>query len=208
MTIEPRPPENLSHTYLFDEGCVKTWLTETTNKLISLYAMDDMEKMVDEQRRAIKTVTQYPLNEIDVREKFGEQARKEALKILEEERKNYVEFKSPYIKNVLEQVIKRLRNLVYAVDEKGKPFKLQIIIEKVPFSGKGGEGSPSMRDDTYVLDHDYQRLEQIALVRGRLAELTDYVAYFNEELSELWKEASSLGSLEYVRKEEKKDAKT
>jgi hypothetical protein len=204
MTIEPRPPENLCHTYLFDEGCVKTWLTETTNKLISLYAMEDMEKMVDEQRRAFKTVTSYPLNEIDVREKFGEQARKEALKILEEERKNYVEFKLPYIKNTLEQVIKRLRNLVYAVDEKGKPFKLQIIVEKVQIVGSVGQGSPSMRDDVYVLDRDYERLNQIALVRGRVTEFEDYFPYMNEELTALYQTASSLGSLEYVTKEEKK----
>jgi hypothetical protein len=203
MTIEPRPPENLCHTYLFDEGCVKTWLTETTNKLISLYAMEDMEKMVDEQRRAFKIVTPYPLNEIDVREKFGEQARKEALKILEEERKNYVNFKSEYIRNVLEQVIKRLRNLVYAVDENGKAFKLQMIIEKVPVVGITGPYS-SMRDDVYVLDHDYERLNQIALVRGRLGEFEDYFPYMNEELTALYQHASSLGSLECVRKEESK----
>lgn len=122
--MSARNPESVDYTRLWDEGCVKSWLTETTNKLISLYAMEDMQKMVDEQRRAFKTVTPYPLNEIDVREKFGEQARKEALKILEKERKNYVEFKSPYIKKVVEQVIRRLQNLVYAVDEKGKAFKL------------------------------------------------------------------------------------
>lgn len=64
-----------------------------------------------------------------------------------------------------------------------------------------------MRDDVYVLDHDYERLNQIALVRGRLTEFEDYYQYMNEEIVALYQEASSLGDLEYVRKEEK-DAKT
>ena len=164
-----------------------------------------MEKMVDEAKRAFKPIPIYEHGGdfTFLSEKFGEQARKEALKILEIERKAYVEFKSPYIKNMLEQVIKRLRNLVYGVD-KGKPFKLQIIIEKVQIVGSVGQGSPSMRDDVYVLDHDYERLNQIALVRGRVAEFEDYFPYMNEELTALYQQASSLGSLEYVRKEEKK----
>jgi hypothetical protein len=140
MSINVRKPETLDHTRLFDEGCVKSRLDELTKAFIAKFAHDEMLKMADKAKRAFKPIPMYPqYSESALMEKFGEQARKQALKILEQERQEYVNYHSERIKAILNKIIKRLRFLVYAIDEKGKPTKLKVIIEKVTepdFMGK------------------------------------------------------------------------
>jgi len=190
---------------IFDEGCVKSWLTETTNKLISLYAMEETQKMADEQRRAFKPIVGDPRYSdfTFISEKFGEKARQEALKILEAERKAFVEARAESIKNTLTIVIRQLKFLVFTDKGKGK-----IYIRKVPIEGKVGQNAPSEREVSYFESYPegIEHLERIGRVLNCFAELNDYVPYMNEELTALYQQARDLASLERVW--EKKDAKT
>jgi len=206
MSIEPRSGQTLSPNAVFDEGCAETRLKELTLLFITKFAHEDMEKIADEARRAFKPIPPYEHGgDTFLYEKFGEQARKEALKILEAERKAVVEYRAEYIKNTLNIIIRQLRFLVFTDKGKGK-----IYIKKMQIEGRIGQNAPSEREVSYFESYPegIEHLERIGRVLNRLSELNDYVPYLSVELRDHWIQAKALANLETVREWEKKDAKT
>lgn len=180
---------------LFDEGCAKTRLKELTEGFMSQLALKEMEKRADEEKRAFKPVSEYQGH----KEQFREQATIEAQKVFEQERQNYVTEISNYIRNSLLIIQRRLTNMVYAVDLQGKPFRIQILNERIVAPNHRGEMEE--RDDAYVLDHDYERLKQINVWKSHLTEFEQYAPYMSETLKELWNKVLELANLETVRVE-------
>lgn len=203
MNIEPRNGFELSPNAVFDEGCAETRLKELTLLFITKFATEDMEKIADEARRAFKPIPPYEHggDSTFLYEKFGEQARKEALKILEAERKAVVEYRAESIKNTLNIIIRQLRFLVFTEHGKGK-----IYIRKVPIEGKVGQNAPSEREVEYFESYPegVEHLERIWRVRNCFTPLNDFVPYMSVELRELWMQARALANLETVREWEKK----
>jgi len=196
---KPRSPDSLSHIQLFDKGAVNSRLRELTLAFIGQYATEKMRKICDQAKRNFEPIPVCNWHQTELEEEFGEQAQKEAQEVLEKERQSYVDSLSDYIKRTLSQVIRQLRFLVWAVDENGKPYKLQHVIAKE--NTADGRGNWDYREVEYVGDHDFGRFEQIRLLNHRLAEFSDYVPYFNDELKKLWHDANDLATLEIVRKE-------
>jgi len=208
MSISPRSAETLDHTRLWDEGCVKSFIEETTKNLIEIYSLEDMRAMAMKQKRAFQPVTPYPLSEVEVRDKFYEKAKQEALKILEQERKNYVAFHSDRFKKIISQIIKQLQFLVYYVDENGKPQKGKIIVERKVVLDDVAKGTWIERDMQYFeiyTAEGIERVNQISGVMARLNELSDYIAYGDIELQELYRQALDLQP--EIIWEKKKDVK-
>jgi len=205
MNIEPRNGFELSPTAVFDKQCAETRLKELTLLFITKFATEDMEKIADEARRAFKPIPIYEHGGDSefLYAKFGEQARKEAEKILEAERKALTEYRAESIKKTLNIIIRQLRFLIYSEHGKGK-----IYIKKVPIEGKTGQNAPSEREVEYFESYPegVEHLERIGRVLSCFRELNDYAPYFSIELHDLWRQAQDLASLERVR--EKKDAKT
>jgi hypothetical protein len=201
--MSARSPETLGHAQLFDEGCTSSRLKELTQGFIGQYVKEDLKAWALEHKKAFSEIPLYPLNEEEIQNKFYEKARGEALKILEEERKNYVDYLTSYIRTTLQSLIRRLRPLVYGIDEKGKSCKLKIIIER-KIVRDDERRTFEERDVQYVGDNETERYNQIVLLQSRLNEFPDYVPYMSQELRELYSEASNLANLEVVRK----DAKT
>lgn len=207
-TITPR--KSLTHNQVFNEWCIKSRIEELIKAFMSKLEHEERKKLEQQQFKEAIEKGEIPkfkwreLSQGERYERYHEKAEKEAWKILEQERKNYVESKSAYIKKTLQQIIKRLRFMVYTVDAKGNPQKVKIYIERVNRPDHKGEWQT--RDIMYVEDYDFERLDQINRVRARLNEFRDYVPYFNDELCQLWREASDLANLEIVRKEKKENA--
>lgn len=204
--MSARSGETLDYTQVFDKGCVDSRLHELTMHFISEFAFDDMRARAKAQRLAGEPTTNYPLNQAETIEKFTERAKVKALKTVEQERKNLVDYQTPYIKMVLERVLKRLRYMVYNVDEKGKVSKVKIVMEKIAQADNRGQWET--RDVQYVGNRDIERFESICRILEQASQFNGYVPYFNEEVSKLWKEVSELGNLEHIRKEDLKNATT
>lgn len=181
-------------TRCFDEQCVRSRVAELTERFISEWALEDMRQMAKAQRLKGDVVTEYPLNQAQIMEKFGEKAHAKALEILEQDRKNVVDEKSPYITIVLKNCIRQLRNLVFASDGQKK----KIFIEKVPVIGAIHPNNPTMRDVAFIGDHDFSTYDAIGKLAVRFSEFAQYAPYFSKELSALWKETNELYSLEIV----------
>lgn len=200
--MSARDGAQLNPSQVFDKGCAETRLREVTSQLIQQYVKEDLEKFALEYKKAFKPVPPYPLNESEIVEKFGYTAETEARKILEQERKNLVDFQSEYIKDVLERTIRKLRWLVYNGAE-----KVKIILDKEPSYRATSKDAPSMRDIMYFGDHDFERYEAFCRTRDVLEKFRDYRPYFNEELLGLWNEAMELSNLEVVEKAKEKESK-
>lgn len=202
MSVRPRDPCEVNHVRLFDAGAVKSRLDELTSAFVNQYAMEEMRKIADKAKRKFQPLPAYNLSLPELYEKYGEQAKKEAQKVLEQERQSYVDYMTDYIKRNLTQIAKQLRFMVWVVDERGRPYKLQRIIEKAMTADTRGKWD--FREIQYVGDHDAERLNQISLLSSRLDEFRDYAPYFNEELKQLWETATELATLETIYKEQTK----
>jgi len=205
MSVQPRSPDTLNHTVLFDDGCAKSRLEELTKLFIKKFELEEAEKIWDKAKRQFKTPPTFNYIEAELEIMYGKRAREEAEKVLEAERQAYVSYLSDYIKTNLTRVSKQLRFMVYAINEKGEPYKLKIIVEKMFKALPKGDGYYECEEE-YVGEHDFDRLNQINLTRGRLNEFKDYEPYLSEELKKLWVEAQDLATLERVKKEAKGDA--
>jgi hypothetical protein len=202
--IEPRSGETISPTQVFDLQCAETRLKELTQLIIAKFVQKDLENFAMEYKKAFKPVPQYPLNEAEIKQKFYEKARKEAERILEQERRNVVEQRSEYIKNTLNIIIKQLRLLIYTENGKGK-----IYLKKVPLEGNVGSNSPPFRDILYfeTYPEGIERCGQIMQQKSRIDEFSDYFQYMPQDLAALYQQASTLANVEFVGEKEK-DAKT
>lgn len=173
-----REGEGLSPSQVFDCGCAKTRVQELTELLIGEYALEDMRKLADKQKRAFEAVTPYPYVD-QIRERFFERARQEALRILEVERKNVADFHTPALKRYLETYMKQLR---FVLDDR-KPF-------------------PVYQEESWNLTLQaktvtaYSKHEIINRFSHLLQGFVDFRPYLNEELTAMWKEADMLASQE------------
>ena len=204
MSIEARSGESLTHTAVFVNGCVKSRLGELYRLFIAKFTHEERQKIVDKAKRAFKPIPQDTSIFSDLEEKFGDKARKRAFKVLEQERQNYVDFKSDYINRNLKCIIPQLRFLVFIVDEEGKPRKAKIYIEKIMKSD--GKGNSRLVDVCYIenIQQGVERLAQIGRVRNKLPDFKEYVPYMKKDTLKLWKEAQDLASLEMLRVEPEK----
>ena len=193
--IEPRSGENLSPTAVFDGQCAESRLEELTKQIMQIFVHEDLENFAMEHKKAFKPIPLYPLNEAEINEKFYEKARKEAERILSQERRNVVEQRSQYIKNTLNIIIRQLRLLVFTEHGKGK-----IYLKKEPISGQCHPNNPSEREIFYfeTYPEGIERYNQIMQQKGRLNEFEDYFAYMTQDLIELYQQASALAELEFV----------
>jgi len=203
LSIAIRNPETLSHTYLFDEGCVRTRLDELTRAFISKFETEAMQRIVDKAKRNFEPIPTFNFIQSELEQKYGERAKEEAQKILEQERQLFINSRTETIKKALTQIIQRLRFLVYAVDSEGKPYKLQIFMEKI--AHYNSNGTVSFPQELYVGDRDFERAKDILNTSARLKEFELYLPYFSEELKDFWNEATELGNLEWVDKDKEKE---
>ena len=195
---EPRDPRSLDHIRIFDEGCVRSRLQELTLLFISQHATEKMRKVTDQAKRKFQPLPVCDWSHSVLEEEYGEKALKEAQEVLETERRSYVDLMTPNIQRDLTRLIKQLRYLVYAVDEGGKPYKLQHIVETAVTPDH--QGNWDLRETAYVGEHDTERFHSIRLLNHRLAEFRHFVPYFNDELKGLWSTANDLATLEIVHK--------
>lgn len=192
-----KPQDNLSPTQVFDEGCAESRLEELTQLIMEKLVEKDLKQFAREHREKHEPVPPYPYNEIQIREIFYEKARAEAIRVLEQERKNVVKARENYIKNTLNHIIRQAKLLVFTADGKiGKIYR-----KKEPIVGSVPRDSPSFRDVEYFEDDcpaGRERYEQIVRLKGRLAEFNQYSAYMSPELQSLLAEANNLLNLEVV----------
>lgn len=198
--MSARSRESIDRMCAFEKGCVASRLQELTMQLIAEYTSEDVRKLAQEQRLAGNPVTMYPLGQAQIIEKFGEKARAEAFRILEQEKTSFVDHLTPYIKATIERNLKRLRHLVYDFDDNGKVFKVKVIREKIAQADHYGNWDE--REVKYVGDRDVQRYEAICGILSQLSKFNEYAPYMNEELGKQWREISDLGNLEEVKKED------
>jgi len=164
--------------------------------IIAKLTEEDLKAFALKYKKRFEAVPLYPLNQFEIRDKFYEQARKEAVEILEQERKNCVEYRSGYIKNTLNNAIKRLRLEVFTEHGKGTIYVARKVV--LVDSGKGlYEERDVMYFETYPEGVD--KLNRINLTLGQISEFADYIPYMNQECLQLWKEASDLANIGIVR---------
>ncbi len=204
--ILPRSASSLDHVRLWDEGCVNTRLKELKALFMTKLEFDEQAKLRQEHfRKMLKLKKPLPrpqsreLSQGEKEERYGEKASELANEVFEQERQNYIDARSERDKNVIAEIARKLRFLVWTVDEEGKPTKLKVIVERVVRpSDQGGT-----QDIQYVGDRDFERLHQINALKLRLEQLRTYLPYYSEEIKKLHEEAVDLATLEYERKEEK-----
>jgi len=138
------------------------------------------------QKRAFEAVTPYPYDSSKQRDMFYERARTEAVKILEQEKKNCVDFRTPYIQLVLKTYIKQLK---YVLLDDGKPFKTCPEESWCPdYSGTSMQKTVT----------NYSRSQIIKRWDARLSEFSDFRPYLNPDVEALWREADALASQEHL----------
>jgi len=182
--LRARNGEEISPIYVFDAGIVESRVREVAQLIIGELVEVDLKRHAKEYRQKFEPVPPYPLNDTEIQEKFGNIARQEALNILEIERKNVVDSRTPYIKKVLETYIKQLR---YVLLDDGKPFKTYSETAWCPdYTGTSMEKRVT----------SYSRSQIIKRWEARLAEYSDFRRYLNPDVEALWKEADALASQE------------
>jgi hypothetical protein len=189
------PSDNLSPNQLFDPFCVNDRVKHLKNLIIGSLLEQDLKAWALEHKKRFEEVPQYPFNP---EEKFGKQAEQEAWKIIEAERKLLAQRLSPYIKTKCNLAISQLNNIVWTIDEKGKPTKHKWYVEEVPnILSHGKDSSPTM-DIQYVGDHDFITLERINRILEHVSEFQEIIPYCDDETKQLYGKALELGSLERV----------
>ena len=210
MTISgilPRDGSTLDYIRLWDQGCVKTTLNE--RKAIFMHKLEVDEKAelrakhFKKQLKLGKPLPPLPpvsLAQGEKEKRYGEKARKLAEKILEQERQNYVDFRQERDKNLIIEILRKLRFLTWTVDAEGKPTKVKIIMDRVTEPDHGGNWRA--HDIHYIGDRTSNRLNQINSLKNRLAQLRAYAPYYSPQIRILYEEAVAMGSLEYVHKKD------
>jgi len=153
-----------------------------TGHIIEEYVEADLKRHAMEYKRNFEPVPPYPLDNAQIFEKFGSIARQEALKILEQEKKNIADFRSPHIQLILKTYINQLR---FVLLDDGHPFK--AYSEEVWQPDSFGENPRKT-----VVSHS--RIEIIRRWDANLGGEKDFRPYLNPELQALWREADALAS--------------
>jgi hypothetical protein len=204
MSFHIRPQDNPDPNTVFDKGAAESRVNELTRVIVGVLVEADGKKWAKECRLAGEPITPYPLvNEGEIMEKFGQEAYEEALKILEQERKNVVAERTPYIKDVLNRVIKRLSFLTWTPHGKGKTY---IAKKFVP--DRDGYGMEERDIAYFETPEGEERQREIDLVRDQLSEFWDYIPYMDADTHKLWDKAYDLANIERVRVEDATKAQT
>jgi len=185
---------DLSPSVVFDEGCRESRIRELTDKIVNYILLQrELKAWALEHKKRFETIPPYRLEENYAR--LYEEAHKEAERIVEQEKKNVVLARTIYIRNTLNLIIRRLRFLTFTEHGKGK-----VYIEKKFVHADRGSGYDE-RDIPYFekWPDGEQRFQQINAAISRVSEFRDYVEYFSDELTALWKEFSELESFEFIR---------
>jgi hypothetical protein len=182
--LRARDGNELSSIQVFDLGCAESRVRELIDLFIAKFSLEHMRELADKQKRAFQAVTPYPYDDSQKREMFYERARVEAVKILEQEKKNVVDFHSPHIKRMLQTYLKQLR---YVLLDDGHPFKV--------YSEETMKGDSFGKNPIKTIV-SYTRSEIIRRWRANLAGYSDFRPYLNPEVEALWKESEALESQE------------
>ena len=188
--MNARSGDTISALEVYDSGCAESRVRELTGHIIEEYVAVDLKRHAKEYMRNFEPVPPYPLDNNQIVEKFGSIAREEALKILEQEKKNVADFRSPHIQLILKTYIKQL---TYVLLDDGKPFKTCPEESWCPdYSGTSMQKTVT----------NYSRSQIIDRWEGNLAGEKDFRAYLNPELQALWDEADALASQGYLLSKE------
>lgn len=180
--MRARNGEEMSPTDVFDFGCAESRVRDLTQQRIGELVAVDLKRHAMEYMRNFEPVPPYPLDNAQIFEKFGNIAREEALKILEQEKTNCVAFRTPYIQLVLKTYIKQLK---YLLLDDGKPFKTCVEESWCPdYSGTSMQKTVT----------SYSRSQIIKRWDARLSEFSDFRPYLNPDVEALWREADALVS--------------
>ena len=199
-----RSPENLDHTRLWQDGCVKSRLKELEALFESKLQLADIRQQRADRYKAsilkgieFKPPTYRETASGEIEEKYGEKARKKAQVVLRTERFAYVEYQADRLKGIIELVMERLRPLVFTVDENGKAIKVTQYTESVV--EQDYKGDSSKHDIQYIENRGSGLLDQYTRVIHPLGELRDYVPYMTGDLKKLYHEVSELATIKHVR---------
>jgi len=180
--LNARSGDTISALEVYDSGCAESRVRELTGHIIEEYVAVDLKRHAKEYMRNFEPVPPYPLDNNQIVEKFGSIAREEALKILEQEKKNVADFRSPHIQLILKTYIKQLK---YVLLDDGHPFKAYA---EETMRGDSFGNNPIKTAVSYTRSEIIQRWE------GNLAGEKDFRPYLNVELQALWREADALAS--------------
>lgn len=179
--MNARDGSTISPLEVFDAGCAESRVRELTGHIIEEYVAVDLKRHAMEYKRNFEPVPPYPLDNNQIFEKFGNMARQEAIKILEQEKKNVVDARTPHILLVLKTYIKQLR---FVLLDDGKPFKTY----------QEESWRPDDTGSRQKVSTSYSRIQIIRRWRGNLAGYSDFRPYLNPEVEALWKESEALES--------------
>jgi hypothetical protein len=201
--IIPRNANSLDSVQLWESNHVRRRKEELIEAHLTELIDADVQKEGLEARKRFETPLPYHGDDPNYgRRTFIEQAKKSAEETFEAERKNYVSAREEQDKAMIIEIGKKLRYLVYVVDEEGKPQKLKIIQEAgyylIHEGLEAGQSRPSMIQ--YVGDHDAERREQIRSLENRLLELRDFVPYYSDDTKKFYVDALDLANLEIISK--------
>lgn len=190
--INPANGDSLSPCQVFDRGCYESRLNQLTHAIIEQLKWIDINNRILEDRKAFRTPSVYPLTEDEIYAKFHEEARAEAERVIDAERRNVVEYQTTHIRNSLKNAIKTLQFLVYtSKGTKGKVYTERKLVRD-PRTGSFEE-----RDVQYFESYPggEEKFAQICNA-GLHCGFGDYVPYMSEELKALWVKYKDLEHLE------------
>jgi len=198
------PQDNID---TFSQERYEDRLNHLTNLIMEKLVKEDLKQWALEHKKKFEPIPPYPYNEAEIRERFYEKAQKEAERIIEQERKNFVRQREKHITRHLNLIIKQAKLLVFTANGKGKIYR-----KKVAIRGSVPKESSGFRDDFYFEDDNPTGREiyfQYVKLRNALSPYRQYVPYMSEKVSSLWREAHRLLDLEIVDADaEKKEKET
>ena len=169
--VEPRDVISLQNVLLFDEGVYESELQRLARDLLQNCIEEDGEKLIMEQKRAFKTVTPYPYDEVvrNGNPEFGD-LRAKAKTILEEERKRYVQNRESAIKRDLLAMLAYYQRVLLKVDLDGNVSHISLIeLGKNPIEYiKSGAG-----------------LVELSAIDGNFLNLQKLIPYCGQETQDL-----------------------
>lgn len=188
--MNARSGNTISPLEVFDYGAAESRVRELTGQIIEEYVAIEIKRHAKECLQNFEPPTPHPLDNIEIREKFRSVARQEALKILEQEKKNVVDARTPHILLILKTYIKQLK---YVLLDDEKPFKTCPEESWCPdYTGTSME----------KIVTNYSRSQIIKRWDARLSEFSDFRPYLNPEVEALWKQADALASQESLLSKE------
>ena len=197
MSLKPRDSASLDYAKCYDSGLIKTRRGQLIRGFMTQLELEDQQKAREKHfkkelrlKKPLPTQHWTPLSQGERNDRYFEKAKKMAEKVLEQEKQNYVDARAERDKNIIEEIKRKLRFLVWTVDEEGKPMKIKVIEERLP-----------NKTIQYVGEHNFERLHQINMLRNRLEQIRPLVPNLKKDIQKLYEEALDLACLEYVRKE-------